>query len=172
MPKRSKAELLGLVERIKREYDAGKTTRQIADGLKQDGFDIGKSSVQRSLKTSNEAAEAYKKDVRESQVLMEVVQNTPNTDVSEVAISLMSQKMLKYVKQIDGLEFETPEEFIRSLAQIAQTQARLGKLRMDYTKGFEAAKGEVLKGLADELKHEPELMMRLAQVVATLKPKT
>ncbi len=171
MPARSKAELQGLVERIKCEYDAGKNTRQIARELQAEGFDISKSGVHRSIKSSREAAGQYEQAVREARVMMETVRNNPNTEVAEVATSMVSQKMLEYVKQIDGLEFETPEQFIHCLAQIAQTQARLGKLRMDYLKGFEAAKGEVLKELADELKQEPELMTRLAEMVARLQPR-
>ena len=133
---------------------------------------MSKSGIHRSIKTSKAAADKYQKDLDEARILMEAVKGKPNTDVVEVAASLLSQNLLKTVRNVDGLEFETAGDLVDAVQKMAKAQVNLSKFRLDFEKGFEAAKAEVLKGLAADLKDKPEVLAQIRQTVAAVQPKS
>ncbi|NOU49976.1 DUF3486 family protein [Pseudoalteromonas sp. JBTF-M23] len=172
MPPRPKLEMLGLLERVIRMYTEDKMEiRVIEQVLKAEGFDVSKSSIQRSLKSYEEVAAQHQQVLDEAKLLMETVKNTPNTDIFESVNSIMAGKFLEFAKSMDGLDFTSPEKFIASLADLSRAQANLGRLRMEYEKGFEAAKSKFLKELAGQLKSEPELLQKLREIVSRISAK-
>jgi len=171
MGRRSKADLYDVVDRILELYTRDKLTiRQISEQLKDEGFDMSREAVRRSLKTSKEIAAELTKSIEEARVMMDVVRANPNTDIAEAVVTRLGGLLLRDTQAVDELEFEDASAMILGAARLANAQAKLGSVRMKYQDGFEAAKKAVLSALKEELKSDPELTERLAQVVAGLAP--
>lgn len=172
MGRRSKAELYDLVERILGLYQEGKTIQEIEEVLREDGYDISREAIRRSLKSSREVAAVYRKSLDEAKILLETVKDNPNTDVIEVTNSLLAHKLFEFAKTVEELNFDDAGQFVHAVRQLSESQVRVAKLRLDYTKGFEAAKSEVLKAVTGELEKYPEIKERLAEIIGGLEVKS
>ena len=99
MGRRSKADLLGLVERIIEMYENDKMIIQdIEAALRDDGYDISREAIRRSLKTSKNVAAQYKKAATEAKVLIDTVRDNPNTDVVEITTNLLAKQLFDFVQ--------------------------------------------------------------------------
>lgn len=171
MGRRSKADLYDVVDRILELYTRDKLTiREISEQLKDEGFDMSREAVRRSLKTSKEIAADLTKSIEEARVMMDVVRANPNTDIAEAVVTRLGGLLLRDTQAVDELEFEDASAMILGASRLASAQAKLGSVRMKYQDGFEAAKKAVLSALKQELKSDPDLTERLAEVVARLSP--
>ncbi|TQF71783.1 phage protein Gp27 family protein [Pseudoalteromonas luteoviolacea] len=169
MPPRPKLEMLGILERVIKMYTEDKMEiRTIETILNAEGYDVSKSAIQRSLKSYEEVAAQHQLVLEEAKLLMDKVKNTPNTDIFEAVQSIMAGKMLGFAKSLDDLDFSNPEKFIASLADLSRAQVNIGRLRMEYEKGFAAAKKQFLRELAEQLKAEPDLLKKLRDIVKQL----
>ena len=57
MGRRSKADLMGIIERIVEMYESDKkSVQEIEDVLREEGYDISREAIRRSLKTSKSVA--------------------------------------------------------------------------------------------------------------------
>ncbi|MBI3584210.1 MAG: DUF3486 family protein [Nitrospinae bacterium] len=169
MARRSKVDIHGLVERILGLYNEGKTIIEIEAILKGEGYDISRESIRRKLKSSREVAELYRKSLDEAKVLLEAVRDNPNTDVIEVTNSLLAHKLFEFAKSVEELNFENPNEFVLAVRQLSDAQVKVAKLRLDFQKGFEAAKKEIMQSLSLELSKQPDLKQRLVDIIERLK---
>lgn len=167
MPRRmTKLEMYGLVERVLDMYKKENMSMQeITDALKAEGFDISRESIRKKIRTSKQLADIYEKSLEESGILLKTVRDNPNTDIIETTTSLLAHHLFQFAKKIDSLEFTDSESFTRAVNEVSQAQVRVAKLRLDYQKGFEHAKREVIKKLNDELNQFPDLRDRLAEVI-------
>lgn len=162
--------MLGLLERVIGMWaDDKMALRDIETVLRDEGFDISKSAIQRSLQSYESVAGKHKQAMDEAKVLMDTVRDSPNTDLLETVTAIMSGKMLGFAKSIDEVGFDDPGKFIESLSSLARAQTNMGRLRMEYQKGFDAAKKEFFKELSAQLKPEPELLQRLRTIVNQVK---
>ena len=170
MSRRSKVDLYGLLDRIIRLYEEEKKTiADIETILRAEGYDISRESIRRKLKSSKEIAEVYRKSIEEAQVLIDAVRNNPNTDVIEVTSSLLAHKLFEFTKTIEELDFQSADEFIRAVQRLADAQVKVARLRLDYQKGFETAKKEIIQALSVELAKEPELLRKLKDIINNVK---
>lgn len=165
MSRRSKVELYGLVERVVELYESGKTLQEIEAILRAEGYDISRESIRRKLRSIKEVAEVYKRSLEEAKVLLETVQNNPNTDVIEVTNSLLAHKLFEFAKSVEELTFEDPSSFVKAVRQLAEAQVKVAKMRLDYQKGFEAAKKEIMREISRELEKEKDLRDRLLALI-------
>ncbi len=163
--RRSKLDLYGLVDRAMELYDQGHTIAEIAEILQADGYDISRESIRRRLKTAREVSELYKKSLQEAKILLEAVKDAPNTDVVEVTNSLLAHRMFDFAKSVEDLNFQSPIEFVRAVRTLADAQVKVARLRLDFQKGFKAAKREILERVAKELENHPDLRERLCEII-------
>jgi len=171
MGRRSKADLLDLVDRILELYTRDHLTiKEIAKQLQDEGIDISREAVRRSLKSSREIAADLVKTTEEARVMIDVVRNNPNTDIAEAVTTRFAGLLLRESQNIDALEFDDPSEAILAAGRLANAQAKLASVRLKYQAGYEAAKKAVLDALKVELASDQDLASRLAAVVADLKP--
>ncbi len=171
MPPRAKAELYDIVEEIVRMYDREKMSiREIESRLREQGYNISKSSIHRSLKSYREVAKQYKQSLEEAKLLIETVKNNPNTDVLETTTSLLAHRLFEFAKGLDEINFEDPAKFADVVAKMAKAQVSMAKLRLEYEKGFNAAREAVLKELGEALADEPELLNSLIKKIEKVKP--
>ena len=170
MSRRSKVDLYGLLDRIIRLYeDEKKTIADIEAILRAEGYDISRESIRRKLKSSKEIAEVYRKSIEEAQILIDAVRNNPNTDVIEVTLSLLAHKLFEFTKTVEELDFQDADEFIKAVQRLADAQVKVARLRLDYQKGFEAAKKEILRMLSLELSKDHELLKKLTDIINRVK---
>jgi predicted nucleic acid-binding protein len=166
MGRRSKVDLLGLVERILELYNKEqKTIKEIEEILQDEGYDISREAIRRKLKSTKDIAELYKKSMEEAKVLIDAVRENPNTDVIEVTTSLLARNIMNFTKDIDSIDFDDPLKFIEAVRKLSDAQVRVSKLRLDYQKGFEAAKKEIMHTLSLELAKTPDIKERLIQMI-------
>ena len=166
MGQRSKVDLHGLVERILELYNKErKTIQEIEELLRAEGYDISRESIRRKLKSTKDIAELYRKSVEEAKVLVDAVRENPNTDVIEVATSLIAHNIMNFSKEIEGINFDDPLKYIEAVRKLSDAQVKVAKLRLDFQKGFEAAKKEITQKVEAELSKHPELKRRLSEVI-------
>lgn len=172
MGRRSKVDLLGLVERILELYNKeGKTIQEIEEILRAEGYDISRESIRRKLKSTKDIAELYKKSMEEAKVLIDAVRENPNTDVIEVTTSLLAHNIMNFVKEIESIDFDDPLRFIEAVRKLSDAQVKVAKLRLDYQKGFEAAKREIIETLSRELNKMPEFREKLVSIIDKIEAK-
>lgn len=170
MGKRKKAERLGIVDRIINLYTQGKTLDEIKEILNQEGWQISRSAIHRTVVDHKEAAKKFQEASEQARVLLETVLKDPtNTSVIEAIQSMLAQRLFEYTKSIEELEFATPEEFISAVSKLARAQVATARLRLEYQKGYEAAKQEVLQQIRTVL-HEPEVINLLEEKISKLEP--
>lgn len=166
MAQRSKIELSGLLERVLQEYKRGKTLKEIEAILRDEGYDVSRESIRRSIKSSKEIAKLYKQSMDEARVLLEEVRNNTNTDVLETTTSLVANKLFAVAKSLDDLDFSDASAFIEAIQKMSQAQVSMAKLRLSYQKGAEAAKAAVMRELQKALAEHPDIVERIAVIVA------
>jgi len=176
MGQRAKAELLGIVELITDLYsgknDEGKrhTINEIELRLRADGYDISREAIRKTVKTSKEVAGVYQKSLQEAKILIDTVRDNPNTDVVEVTASLLAHQLFSFAKSIDSLDFKDPFEFTLAVNKLSDAQTKIAKLRLDFQKGFEAAKKALIEELRKEMKKEPGLLDKLTAIITRVEP--
>lgn len=169
MGRRSKADLFDLAERIVTLHDAEKMTfNDIAETLQSEGYSVSRESVRRSYKSSAEVAQQYKKAMEESKIIIETVRNNPNTDVVETITSMLAGQIFQYIKSVDELDFENSTELFGAVKDLTNSQVKISKFKLDFQKGYEAAKTTFLTALKTELSNYPDLLAQLTALVASM----
>jgi len=166
MGRKNKVELFGLVERVIQLYDnEQKTLEDIETILREEGYDLSRESIRRSLKSSREVAEQYKRAVEESKVIIETVRNNPNTDVIETITSMLAGQLFEYIKSVDSLQFKDPKDMVVAIKDLANSQVKISQFRLKFQDGYETAKKEFLSALKKEMSGHPDLLYQLTQIV-------
>nr|WP_319473045.1 phage protein Gp27 family protein [uncultured Sphaerochaeta sp.] len=169
MPRRSKADLAGVIERIVQMYEVEKhSIKDIEKILQKEGLSISRESIRRTLKSSKSVASQYKKAAEEAKVLIDAVRDNPNTDVVELTTSLLTKQVFDFVQSIDDLDFDNPNELILAINRLSSAQVRISKQRLNFQNGYNEAKADILRQIKDELSLQPELLENLAKLVSSM----
>lgn len=172
MGRRSKADLMGIIERIVEMYEAEKkSVQEIEDVLREEGYDISREAIRRSLKTSKSVAAQYTKAATEARVLIDTVRDNPNTDVVEITTSLLTKQVFDFVQSIDSLTFDDPTDLIVAVNRLADAQTRIAKQRLNFQNGYNKAKKDLVSRLQAELKKHPDVLDRIMGIASTLEAK-
>ncbi len=130
MPRRSKAKMYDLVNRIIYLYEHKKMSiKEIESLLKSEGYDISKSSIHRTIKTNQELANQYKKIAEETKGLMEALKENPATDLMEAVHTILTNKIFEFVRQIESLAFDDPVELTYAISRLSKSLESLQKYR-------------------------------------------
>jgi len=161
MPRRSKATLNDLITRIVHLYEREKLTfRQIESVLKAEGYAISKSAIHRAYKTYAQAAEDYRKIYEETKALIDTLKENPATDVIESISVILANRLFKFVKDIEAMDFDDPQELISSVQKLAKTVSDLQKVREEREKKTL----EVLEKGAEEGKVDEEIIQKIREI--------
>lgn len=155
MGRRSKVDLHGLLERVVDMFERQKMPiLDIARVLREEGYDISSSAIQRSLKENKQVAVNYKRALDESRLLLKEIQGNPGTDILEMAQQMLAQRISEYVRSIDALTFKNAGELVEAVANISRAQVSVSRLKMEFEGGVKAAKqaleAELKQVLMDE----------------------
>lgn len=171
MGRRSKVDLYGLVDRVVDLYhNQKKTQKEIEKILREEGYDISRESIRVSLKNSTEVAENYLRAVEESKALVQAIKDNPNTDMVEAVSALMTRQIFEFMKSVDGLQFEDSEALARAINNMASAQVRISKYKLDYEKGYEKAKADVLRLVRERLKERPDVVQIIKALINEVRP--
>lgn len=171
MGRRSKVDLYGLVDRVVDLYhNQKKTQKEIEKILREEGYDISRESIRVSLKNSAEVAEHYLRAVEESKALVQAIKENPNTDMVEAVSALMTRQIFEFMKSVDELQFEDSEALARAINNMASAQVRISKYKLDYEKGYEKAKADVLQLVRERLKERPDVVQIIKALINEVRP--
>lgn len=146
MPKRNKIEMQGLVERICKMYFNDKMShKQIAEVLKEEGFDISKSGVGRTLVSQAAQMKAYKDSAKKAVAIVSELEKTPGLNISEASVQLVQAKLLEELNKFENFATISPEELLKAIARNTDAQVKIARVKLEYERGykkglFEAAK--------------------------------
>ena len=152
MPRRKKAQLYDIITRIVYLYEREKKSfKEIESILKTEGYDISKSAIHRAYKSYVQAAEEFKKIYEETKALIDTLKENPATDVMESIAVILANRLFKFVKDIEAMDFETPEELISAVQKLAKTLTDLQKVREERErKALEVLEKGYKEGKVDE----------------------
>jgi len=163
----SKIELLDLLERAEKLHNVEhKSYKEIEEIFRSEGYDVSREGIRRVVKNSSEAALDFKKAAEESRAIVSAVLNNPNTDSAEAVVGILTHKLLESSKTIESIIIDDPVKLADVVSKLTHAQVKISSLRLEYSKGFEAAKKEFVTALNAELKKFPELLIRLNEVIS------
>ncbi len=168
---RSKLTMLGLVERtIKHFHDDKMSLDEITKMYKDEGIDISRSSIGRTIKSHGEWLAEDRKIRKEAEAMLEQYKDTPNIDLMEMVQNMLQVKLADYMKSVDSIDFKDPAKLFESMAALSRAQVNLSRLRMEHQDGVNAAKRKIEEELTAMLKEEdPELLKRLIEIVRNIR---
>lgn len=170
MGRRSKAEALGIVERIIYMHTSGgMTSEKIENELRSDGVKLSARTIRRTIKSNAEAAIQLRKAQEESKILLDSIKDTAGTDLVDAANQLLARKLVDYIKDLDGLDFDDPKDLFSALNSVTSGTVGVGRLKMEFTRGVKAAKSDLKKELTKMLaENDPELLFRLIHAIESI----
>jgi hypothetical protein len=172
MARRSKIELYDLLNDVVRMYEQEHMTiRDIEARLRDDGYDVSRGCIHRSLKSYREVARQYSQSLDEAKLLIDTVKDNPNTDVLETTTSLLAHRLFEFAKGLDAVDFDDPVKFADVVAKMARAQVSMGRLRMEFEKGFEQARETILSEIGKALGDDPELLSSVMAKIEKVKPR-
>ena len=136
MPKRNKIEMQGLVERICKMYFNDKMShKQITEVLKEEGFDISKSGVGRTLVSQAAQMKAYKDSAKKAVAIVAELDKTPGLNISEASVQLVQAKLLEELNKFENFATISPEELLKAIARNTDAQVKIARVKLEYERG-------------------------------------
>jgi len=136
VPRRSKTELQGLVDKIIQMYvNQGKRQADIAAELSAQGFQVSKGAVQRTLK--NHAK--YLKELREkrdwAETLIAATNKTPRLDIADAGLQIAAMKLLEEVSEIESFGEMDADKKIALLAKVSRAIGLAANVELNFERG-------------------------------------
>lgn len=170
MGRRSKAEMLGLIEKIIGLYEKEKLSfEEIAERLsKEDNVELSREAVRRAYNKADAKAQKYRLAAESARSIIEAAKGT-NMELAEAANSLVSSMFYERILQMDGLDFESDSQFFKALAPVMNNQAKLANARLTYENGRKKALDEAYDEIARLLGNDEKLMAEISKKFETLR---
>jgi uncharacterized protein (UPF0333 family) len=169
MAKRSKAELLDLVERIVRMHEEDKlSTTDIEKTLRDEGVDISRESIRRTIKSNKSIARELMKTREETVALIDAIRDNPSTDTNEATLDYLIGKAFEYTKSIESVNFKDLPELGKFIKDMTRAKTQIVKLRLDANAMWDRAKDALLERLKGTIAGDSDLYQRLYNIVANL----
>lgn len=168
---RSKLTMLGMVERtVKLYHDEKMSIDEITALYKEEGIDISRTSIGRTVKSHAEWMEEDRRIRQEAKLMLEQYKDTPNTDLMEMVQNMLQVKLADYMRSVDSIDFKDPAKLFESMAALSRSQVNVSRLRMEFQDGAEAAKRQLEEELTATLKEiDPEMLKRLIEIIRNLR---
>ncbi len=144
MPRRKKAELYDLIQRIIHMHEAEKKDfKTIASILRSEGYDISKSAIHRAYRDYKEFARKYNEWWDKIEAIVSMTQDKPTSFMLSAVVSVLTQHVMDFVKDIDFMEFEDPTDLIKAVKDLTQ-----------MAKSLEEYIGERLRRAVEKIEEE------------------
>ena len=143
--------------------DTSNTYEYISKYLKEEGYDISKSSVGRYAMRSNTATQRLLEAQAQTEKLIQVVKDNPNADYSEAAI-------LNKVATAEEEFQEMPlDKAGRLIASLSRTKIYKDKVKQDMKKKADIAFQEMEAQMIGIIKNDPVMAEQLKNILTTAK---
>lgn len=139
MPRRNKIELQGLVDRIVDMFYRDKMTQaEIAQQLKEEGYDVSKSGVGRALLDYAGQMKAYKEAAAEAAAIVKELRGESGLDLAETTSQLLQVKLLSAVKSVDTAELDDMElkDLFSAVRKNTQSQVQIARVKLEFELGY------------------------------------
>jgi len=143
MPRRKKAELYDLIQRIIHMYEVEKKDfKTIASILRSEGYDISKSAIHRAYRDYKEFAKKYNEWWDKIEAIVKMTQDKPTTYMLSTVVTVLTQHIMEFVKDIDFMEFDNPNDLIKAVKDLAQIAKSLEEYIQERLKAVEKIEEE------------------------------
>jgi hypothetical protein len=152
VPRRSKAELQGLVSKIIQMYTAqGKRQQDIADELTAQGYQVSKGAVCRAIKNHAQQLRELKSKRDWALALTEATNRTPRLDIADAGLQIAAMKLLEEVSIIENLDFEgmDTEKKITLLTRVSRAIGLAANVELNFERGRKQGLLDAEKKLAE-----------------------
>jgi len=167
VPRRSKIELLGLVETIiQLYYSQGKKQQEIADHLTKKGYAVSKGSVHRAIKSHSKQLKELKKKQEWAEALIGATNKTPRLGIADAALQIAAMKLLEEISEIgcSDLKEMDADKKISLLAKVSRAIGLAANVELNFERGRKQgiieSKGK-LEAVAKEIGIPDEKMKQL-----------
>jgi hypothetical protein len=151
MPKRSKMELEGLVDKAYALFQHEKmTVKEVTEELQKDGYLVSRSGVARAIRKKKLDMRRFDEAMESAQAIVKATEGRPGTDIGEATLQLTLTKLLDELKQIEDLRDMDSEKVILAVARVTRSIAAVSRLKLDYEKGYKAGLFKMRAAAADE----------------------
>jgi len=135
MPRRSKTELQGLVDKIVHMYiSQGKRQQDIADALTSQGYHVSRAAVQRTLKSHARRLKELKDKQDWAETLIAATNKTPRLDIADAGLQIAAMKLLE---EVDGVDFAgmEGEKKILLLTRVSRAIGLAANVELNFERG-------------------------------------
>lgn len=144
MGRKKKAQLYDIIQKIIYMHEKEKKDfKTIESILRAEGYDISKSSIHRAYKDYKEFSQKYNEWWDKVEAVVKMTQDKPTTFMLSAVVSVLTQQVMDFVKDIDFMEFEEPGELIRAVKDLTT-----------MAKSLEEYIGEKLKKAVEKIEEE------------------
>lgn len=145
--------------------DVTYTYQDIADAVKDMGYEISKSSIGRYALRQNKASSRLKEACETTKVLVEAMKDNKDLDASEAATTIIINELTKkFATAQEEFEAMPLDKAGRLIVAIQRSAVYKEKFKLEYKKGINEAIRAVKEELSKELKNETELFKRMCEL--------
>lgn len=150
--------------------DTANTYTQISAFLKQEGYDISKSSVGRYANRTNTAAQRLLEAQAQTERLLQVVKDNPEADYTEAAIMLTMNGLVNKVAMAEEEFDDMPlDKAGRLIASLSRTKVYKDRVRQDMRKKADTAFREMEAEMMKVIRNDEESAKQLKVILAKAK---
>jgi len=162
VPRRSKIELQGLVDKIIMMYvNQGKRQQDIATELTEKGFQVSKGAVNRTIKNHTKTLKEIKEKQEWAKTLIAATDKTPRLDIADAALRIAAMKLLEEVSDIEDFGEMNEGDKVALLTKVSRAIGLAASVELNFERGrkqglFDA--GKKLEAAAEKLGISDEKM--------------
>ncbi len=150
--------------------DTANTYAYISDYLKQEGYEISKSSVGRYATRTNTAAQRLLEAQAQTEKLIRVVKDNPDADYTEAAIMLTMNGLVNKVAMAEEEFAEMPlDKAGRLIASLSRTKVYKDRVRQDMKRKADVAFRELEAEMMAVIRNDPESAQQMKAILARAK---
>lgn len=150
--------------------DTSNTYEYISRFLKEEGYDISKSSVGRYATRTNDAMQRLLEAQAQTERLIKVVKENPEADYTEAAILLTMNGLLNKVATAEEEFNEMPlDKAGRLIASLSRTKVYKDRVKQDMKKKADIAFREMESEMLKVIKQDEKSVAMLREILAKAK---
>ena len=147
--------------------DTSNTYEYISQFLKEEGYDISKSSVGRYATRTNNAMQRLLEAQAQTDRLIQVVKENPEADYTEAAILLTMNGLLNKVATADEEFNEMPlDKAGRLIASLSRTKVYKDRVKQDMRRKADIAFREMESEMLKVIKQDEKSAAQLKEILA------
>lgn len=152
--------------------DTSNTYKYISQYLKQEGYEISKSSVGRYATRTNTAMQRLLEAQAQTEKLVQVVRDNPEADYTEAAIMLTMNGLVNKMASAEEEFEEMPlDKAGRLIASLARTKVYKDRVRQDMRRKADIAFREMEAEMLKVIKQDDTSARMLKEILETAKKK-